>query len=253
MTANERGTLVSVFHDHVQAERAIEDLKRVGFTDDQIGIARRGEEGTIERTTTGEAKVGEGALGGALTGGTVGGILGALAAGLIPGIGPVIAGGLLAGILGGAAVGAGAGGLIGALAAMGVPEDEARYYEDELKAGRTIVTVRTEGRYGEAWDVVRQHGAVEREETAPTSGYQPGATTDYQGSGYPAEDATREVGASPSGGERFVPRTVEGASPAEPRPSIGTTGRIPPQRAGEIDLKNIDLNVADEDTEQRRR
>src|SRR3954454_12612359 len=129
---NNRPTVVGVFDNRADAERAVNELHRAGFRDDQIGYATRGDDvrtggRAIEGTDTGEA--GTGAATGALGGGVVGGILGALATGLIPGIGPVIAGGILAGVLGGVAVGAATGGLFGALVgSMDVPEDEARYY-----------------------------------------------------------------------------------------------------------------------------
>src|SRR5262249_9740746 len=60
---------------------------------------------------------------------------------------------------GGAAAGAAAGGIVGALIGLGIPEEEAHYYESEFKAGRVIVTVRADGRYNEAWDILHRHGA----------------------------------------------------------------------------------------------
>jgi len=78
---------------------------------------------------------------------------------LIPGIGPVVAGGILATALGGAAIGAAAGGLLGALTDMGVPEEDARYYDNEFQSGRTIVTVQAGNRSQEAWDILRSFGA----------------------------------------------------------------------------------------------
>jgi len=102
-----------------------------------------------------------GATAGAVSGGVLGGLLGAAAALLIPGLGPVIAGGILAATLGGAAIGALAGGLVGALTHLGVPEEEARYYQDELNAGKTIVTVHTRrDRFEEAVAILREKGAV---------------------------------------------------------------------------------------------
>src|SRR5918911_1753854 len=165
MTTSNRPTVVGVFHNRDDAERAVDELHRAGFRDDQIGFAARGGETmeggrTIAEGGTGEA--GEGAAKGALGGGILGGILGALATGLIPGIGPVIAGGLLAGILGGAAIGAAGGGLLGALTgSMGVPEEEARYYDQEFQSGRTIVTVRADGRYDEAQRILREYDAYD--------------------------------------------------------------------------------------------
>jgi uncharacterized protein (TIGR02271 family) len=80
---------------------------------------------------------------------------------LIPGFGPAIAGGILAATLGGAAIGAAAGGLLGALTGMGVPEEEARYYESEFQAGRIILTVQADGRRDEAINILRRYGAYD--------------------------------------------------------------------------------------------
>jgi hypothetical protein len=41
---------------------------------------------------------------------------------------------------------------------MGVPEEEARYYETEFQAGRAIVTVRAGDRYEEAAGILHRHG-----------------------------------------------------------------------------------------------
>src|SRR5919199_2696138 len=161
MATTERPTVVGVFENRTEAERAVDELHRAGFRDDQIGFAARGgeaPEGSTDWQAAGPGEAGEGAAKGAVSGGIVGGILGALATGLIPGIGPVIAGGLLVGILGGAAVGAATGGIFGALVgSLGVPEEEARYYDEEFKSGRTLVTVKADGRYDEAQRILRQY------------------------------------------------------------------------------------------------
>ena len=165
MATTQRPTVVGVFDNRADAEKAVEELHRAGFRDDQIGFAARGgetAEGTTEWQTAGPGEAGEGAAKGAVSGGIIGAILGALATGLIPGIGPVIAGGLLAGIIGGAAAGAAGGGLLGALVgSLGVPEEEARYYDEEFRAGRTLVTVKTEGRSAAAIAVLRRCGALD--------------------------------------------------------------------------------------------
>ncbi len=59
-----------------------------------------------------------------------------------PGIGPILAAGPLAMALGGAAAGAGMGGLAGSIAGLGVPTDDARSYEAEVKKGSVFVSVR---------------------------------------------------------------------------------------------------------------
>ena len=165
-TNAERAAIVGVFEDRADAERAVDELRRAGFRDEQIGFAWRDDrkhepEGSTAIARGEEAEAGEGMTTGALTGSVVGGLIGAAVAGLIPGIGPVLAGGILASALGGAAVGAAAGGLLGVLTKMGVPEEEGRYYEQEFQAGRTIVTIRADDRYRDAEAILRRSGGYD--------------------------------------------------------------------------------------------
>jgi len=152
---NQSTTAVCTFDDRAQAERAIDELHRAGFTDDQFGFAIRGTDDDVKRY---ERDEGATTLGGIATGATTGGIVGALAAGAIPGVGPVVAAGLLASIFGGAAIGAASGGILGALMDAGIPDYEAKYYESEFQAGRPILTVRTERRYDEAVAILTKYG-----------------------------------------------------------------------------------------------
>ena len=88
----------------------------------------------------------EGASAGAGVGAAVGGGAGLLA-GLgvltIPGIGPVIGAGWLAATAAGAVAGAATGGIIGSLLGADVTEANARLYEDGVRKGGSLVSVRT--------------------------------------------------------------------------------------------------------------
>jgi len=84
---------------------------------------------------------------GAGAGGVVGGTLGLLAGiGLlaIPGVGPFIAAGPIMAALSGIAVGAAAGGLAGGLIGLGIPEIEAKRYEDKIKGGNILISAHAE-------------------------------------------------------------------------------------------------------------
>jgi len=164
-----RTTVVGIFDETSDAESAIGALHNAGFTEEQIGFIRRGSETAEGTSAIGEKEEGHTGTGIA-SGALIGGLLGAAAALLIPGVGPVLAGGVLASTVGataaggavvGAVGGAVAGGLIGALTNMGVPEDEARYADEQFQAGRTIVTVTAAGRTGEATDILRRFGAYD--------------------------------------------------------------------------------------------
>ena len=157
MTETEPQTvLIGTFPDRARAQHFVEELRRAGFREDQIGVATPGEE-----KPTSEAS--NAALAGALTGGTMGVLAGVAlaAAGLLPGVGPVLAGGLLLGSLEGAAVGAATGGLLGGLLSLGIPEEQARRYEGHLLAGRTLVAVKAFARCPEALEILHRCEAQE--------------------------------------------------------------------------------------------
>jgi uncharacterized protein (TIGR02271 family) len=164
-----RSTVVGVFHERDDAREAIEALKDDGFAADSISILSPDKKTTESMAAETGTHAGSGAATGAVTGGVLGGIggwlvgIGALA---IPGVGPFIAAGAFATALGGAAIGAGVGAIAGALVGMGVPKEEADYYEGEVKSGRTLVTVRADGRYDDAQRILREHGAYDIESGA---------------------------------------------------------------------------------------
>jgi uncharacterized protein (TIGR02271 family) len=99
-------------------------------------------------------------------------------AGVLPAIGPAIASGTLAALLSSAAVGAAAAGLAGTLVGMGISKEEAEYYESEMKAGRTIVTVRADSRRDEALAIMRRFNGYDMATrgTAAHASTQPTAT-----------------------------------------------------------------------------
>src|ERR671920_1144773 len=98
------------------------------------------------------------AVGGGLIGGTLG-LLAGVGALVIPGIGPIVAAGTIASTLAGAGIGAAAGGLLGALAGMGIPEEEARHFEQGVQSGGILVTVRAGARAAEARQILAGEGA----------------------------------------------------------------------------------------------
>ncbi len=162
--ANE--TVVGVFTDHEQARKATHALKDAGFTEDQIGVASAKRHADMSDRGTGDDDdddyTGEGAIAGAAAGAGLGALWGlGILAGILPAIGPAIAGGTLAVLLSSAAAGAAAAGLAGALIGMGLSREEAEYYEGELKAGRTIVTVNAGNRRAEAVRLLRQFGGYD--------------------------------------------------------------------------------------------
>jgi hypothetical protein len=154
-----RDTIVGLFRNQADAERAIQNLKASAFADDQIGVLMQDPRAGRQLAEDTGTQVGEGAKAGAIGGGLFGGLVGLLGAIAIPGIGPLVAGGVLASTLAGAGIGAAAGGLVGALVGMGLPEEEARYYEAGLKQGAVLLTVDADGRREEAEAILANAGA----------------------------------------------------------------------------------------------
>ena len=147
-----------------QASSIVEDLKRAGFSNDDISALFPDKHSSRDFAHEQGTKAPEGAATGAGTGAVLGGVLGWLA-GIgslaIPGVGPFIAAGPIMGLLSGAAVGGTAGGLVGALIGYGMPELEAKRYEGKVKSGNILLSVHTEDRdeVKRAKEIFKQHRA----------------------------------------------------------------------------------------------
>jgi hypothetical protein len=159
--------VVGVFEDRFKAQRAVEQLVANNFDTNDIGVAARGIQGIREPTDVvpHPSLVAEGAAAGAAAGAGAGAVwaLG-VAVGLLPAVGPVVVGGLLGSVLASAASGAAVAGILGALVGLGISTDEAKYYEREFNVGRTLVTVRADGREDEATLILRRNGGILRPE-----------------------------------------------------------------------------------------
>lgn len=153
---------IGVFEDRGQAQRAIAELKIAGFTEKQIGVTARDQDGK-GTGELGDAKgathAKEGAVAGLAAGAGVGTLWGlGILAGVLPGIGTAIAGGTLAALLSSAAAGAAAAGLAGTLIGLGIPENEATYYDEQFRSGRVVVTVHADDRRLEAESIMQRFG-----------------------------------------------------------------------------------------------
>ncbi|MCC3428742.1 MAG: histidine kinase, partial [Microcoleus sp. PH2017_04_SCI_O_A] len=144
---------VGVFSTRRETEHALGELRTGGFDMDRVSVIAKdgdskGDIAGIDVHDSADNKADEGATKGALTGGTLGGLTGLLVGlGLvaIPGIGPIMLAGAsataIATTLAGTALGAAAGSLIGALVGLGIPEEEARAYNDRVARGDYLVLV----------------------------------------------------------------------------------------------------------------
>jgi hypothetical protein len=155
--------VLGIFNDKADAEAAITDFENDGYNPKEISILVK--DGVVQQEiarTTG-ANVASGIAEGATTGGVVGGVLGllvGLGAITIPGIGAFLIGGPIAAALGlggaaavtaeGVTTGAVAGGLLGALVGVGLPEETAKYYEENLREGAILLAVSPKDSFTEA-------------------------------------------------------------------------------------------------------
>jgi uncharacterized membrane protein len=168
-----RKTVLGIFSSTRDAEHAINQLEDNGYVAKDISIVARDREDLHYIADNTGADVADGALSGAATGGLLGGLAGLLigiGAITIPGIGALLIGGPLATALGltgaaattisGAATGALAGGILGALVNLGIPEDEARVYEDRIKEGGILVAIPAQqGREADVREILEDNGA----------------------------------------------------------------------------------------------
>lgn len=148
--------VLGVFTERRQAEDAIRELGDSGFKVKDISVIMKDSKVAEEVSHSTGASVAEGAASGATAGGVIGGLAGllvGLGAIAIPGVGAILIGGPIAAALGlsgaaattvsGAVTGALAGGLVGALVGLGVPEEDAKVYEERVKDGAILLLVPT--------------------------------------------------------------------------------------------------------------
>jgi sporulation protein YlmC with PRC-barrel domain len=140
-----RATAVyGVYSDRKDVEKTIGTLKEHDFASSDISVVFPNPNMSKEFAVSKNTKAPEGALAGGGTGLVIGGTLGWLA-GIgtlaIPGIGPLLAAGPIVAAIAGAGVGSAIGGIAGALIGLGLPELEAKRYEEAIKQGRILVSV----------------------------------------------------------------------------------------------------------------
>ncbi len=132
-----------------EADAAVDRLKGAGFRNEDISVLMpaRGFAARYAHLDSTKAPEGiaAGVTGGALVGGGLGWLagIGSLA---IPGLGPMLAAGPIMGALAGAGVGGAVGGITGALIGLGIPEYEARRYEEIIRDGGVMVSVHVDDR-----------------------------------------------------------------------------------------------------------
>ena len=157
MAITQNQVITGVFMDDAHAREAVQALRKIGLNEEALGFVTRfkrlaNKQDVVEQTALGVA-------GGGLAGGILG-TLGALTALTLPGVGPILTGGILMGILGGAV----AGGLASALVTLGIPEQEAAFYQRELAEGHPVVIVKSTHDDEQIMALLREHDALHVQE-----------------------------------------------------------------------------------------
>jgi hypothetical protein len=147
--AETRKMVTALFRDRVHAENAFDRLHSLGYTDNDINVlmsdrTRSTYYSEDHGKMTASTKATEGMGVGGVIGTAVGASLAAIAAVgtslVVPGLGLVVAGPIAA-ALAGAGAGAVTGGIVGALVGWGIPESNARAYEEALRDGAIVIGV----------------------------------------------------------------------------------------------------------------
>ncbi|VXD22802.1 conserved membrane hypothetical protein [Planktothrix serta PCC 8927] len=174
---------VGMFPNRRSAESALYALRDSGFPMDHVSVITRDDlqdseiagadvkDSVSEHRTANHVdnKAEEGAAVGITTGGVLGGLTGLLV-GLgtlaIPGIGPIMLAGAtattLATTLAGTAIGAATGGLLGALIGLGIPEEDAKIYNERIGRGEYLIIVDgNESEIAHAHQILQTHNIEE--------------------------------------------------------------------------------------------
>ncbi len=139
--------VLGIYKTRFDVEHSIDALKADGFSTTDISVLMPDRADSHDFAHIKGTKAPEGAAAGAGAGAVIGGALGLLVgvgALAIPGVGPFIAAGPIMAALAGLGVGGAIGGVGGALIGMGIPEYEAKRYENFVKNGGMLLSVHTD-------------------------------------------------------------------------------------------------------------
>jgi hypothetical protein len=149
---------IGAFKDWKHGQNALHDLLHNGFAREQLGIMARGGENWIwdsnqplQDDRTAEQPGFDQPNGDAHDLWVVG-----IAAGELSDVGPTIAGGALTSVL------ERKNGVLNELTRRGMAEQDARYYEDQLRSGLTLVIADDRARSEEAADIMQRRGGQVR-------------------------------------------------------------------------------------------
>jgi hypothetical protein len=153
-------TVVGLFADREDAERAIANLIQADFSPEYIGYLEPTDIRQLKNPAEGAAK---GIATGAASGAVLGALLAAVAVGLVPGLGEVLVAGALVPVVMGAVLGGSTGAVAGGLLGAEASSEDELYFMEEIQAGRILVCVEVDDQTAEekAAEVLRRSHALE--------------------------------------------------------------------------------------------
>jgi uncharacterized membrane protein len=218
-------TVVGLFDDRDDAQRAVKNFLTDAFSADKVSIITTDPTGEFVRQPI-EAdpgnQAGAGAATGLVSGAVIGGIFGLLVSAgvlLIPGVG-ILAAGPVAMTLAGAGIGAVGGGLLGALIGLGIPKEHVSTYAEAIRRGGCLVAVEVDDAHvAKANKIMKDSRAVDIHQRAAY--YQSQGFTEYDNKApvytqeQIAEDRKRMQQFQPATGSASMPTSGQVNYPPE--------------------------------------
>jgi len=241
-------TVVGLFDDKDEAQRAVQDLMQSGFNRNQVSVVAADPQGKMYKQHADEDGnlAGEGAASGLTSGAVVGGLLGLLiGAGLLFVPAGVVAAGPITGLIAGGAAGAATGGILGGLIGMGIPEEHADVYAESVRRGGSLVMVQADGAEVErAKSILDRDGAIDIEERA--AAYRSEGYTKFNPNAevYNDEQAHAERAryrANPTAATAMT-TTTESTTPVTPVAPITTNTTPPATTTPPVTANNLNEN-----------
>jgi uncharacterized membrane protein len=137
-------TIVGIFDNYSSAENAAKKIKENGLRTDDISILAKQDNDTANNnanfTNSSSAtndNISDGVVTGTVLGG-LGGLLIGIGTVVVPGLGVIAAAGPIVGLLSGAVTG----GVVGGLVDLGIPEDDSKKYESDIKSGKILLSMK---------------------------------------------------------------------------------------------------------------
>lgn len=139
----------------------------------------------------------------------------------------------------------GGSGILDSLTGLGFGQDEANFYNNEFMNGRTVVTVKTNDRQQEAYQILQRYGGYDASSQGQTGGYAQTAGSTYGGTTAQTTGTTYgqapQTGYATQGGEQKVQLREEQLTANKERVQAGEVG-IHKEVVSEEQTFNVPVN-----------